>query len=486
MGGETQPFQRLAAGPVDEFGVLHFGLVMLTGNDPFGQIIDLLEVHTAGNCKLAGVPEIFECGLGGMPVPPATGLVSLLFKLPRQHRPGCGDALQRFAERGIETLTVPFAPAFLNDRLAAAEAVFPIGIKFRRQDGGIMRPVLEKRAILFQQRGQMVAPVGLVAGENNLVMGARHRADAVHLHEAEIGDELQQPILGKRLAGRGGKALPRQKNSPCCFVRNLDCHGPEGMTAFSRMQCSLFLVSLLLMTGYRTGNEREDVSLEIRFDAAGVVFEGRQVLQPLSLTLTERRIGVIGLNGSGKTTFARLINGLNKPSEGKVSVNGLDTVSDARAILQMVGFIFQNPQNQIILPIVRDDVAFGLKRLGLGKAETENRVKVVLAGLGIAQLEDRRAHELSGGELQLAALAALLVTEPQILILDEPTNQLDLKNRAVVEITMAALSQALIVITHDLPLLRGFDRVLVFHEGALIADAAPEEAVARYLEVASR
>ncbi|MBW9068082.1 energy-coupling factor ABC transporter ATP-binding protein [Agrobacterium pusense] len=226
--------------------------------------------------------------------------------------------------------------------------------------------------------------------------------------------------------------------------------------------------------------------MEIRFDAAGVVFEGRQVLQPLSLTLTERRIGIIGLNGSGKTTFARLINGLNKPSEGKVSVNGLDTVSDARAILQMVGFIFQNPQNQIILPIVRDDVAFGLKRLGLGKAETENRVKVILAGLGIAQLEDRRAHELSGGELQLAALAALLVTEPQILILDEPTNQLDLKNRAIVERTMAALSQALIVITHDLPLLRGFDRVLVFHEGALIADAAPEEAVACYLEVASR
>lgn len=226
--------------------------------------------------------------------------------------------------------------------------------------------------------------------------------------------------------------------------------------------------------------------MEIRFDAAGVVFEGRQVLQPLSLTLTERRIGVIGLNGSGKTTFARLINGLNKPSEGKVSVNGLDTVSDARAILQTVGFIFQNPQNQIILPIVRDDVAFGLKRLGLGKAETENRVKVVLAGLGIAQLEDRRAHELSGGELQLAALAALLVTEPQILILDEPTNQLDLKNRAIVERAMAALSQALIVITHDLPLLRGFDRVLVFHEGALIADAAPEEAVACYLEVASR
>jgi biotin transport system ATP-binding protein len=226
--------------------------------------------------------------------------------------------------------------------------------------------------------------------------------------------------------------------------------------------------------------------LEIRFDTAGVAFEGRQALQPVSLTLTERRIGVIGLNGSGKTTFARLINGLTKPTRGKVSVNGLDTVKDARAVLQAVGFIFQNPQNQIILPIIRDDVAFGLKRLGIGKTETETRVKAVLARLGIAHLEERRAHELSGGELQLAALAALLVTEPQILILDEPTNQLDLKNRAIVEKTMAALSQALVVITHDLPLLSGFDRVLVFHEGELVADANPEEAVARYLEVASR
>lgn len=226
--------------------------------------------------------------------------------------------------------------------------------------------------------------------------------------------------------------------------------------------------------------------MEIRFDTAGVAFEGRQALQPQSLTLTERRIGVIGLNGSGKTTFARLVNGLTKPTEGKVSVNGLDTVKDAKAVLQTVGFIFQNPQNQIILPIIRDDVAFGLKRLGLNKMETETRVKAVLARLGISHLEERRAHELSGGELQLSALAALLVTDPQILILDEPTNQLDLKNRAIVEKTMAALSQALVVITHDLPLVAGFDRVLVFHEGALVADADPEEAVARYLEVASR
>ncbi|MFK0384766.1 energy-coupling factor ABC transporter ATP-binding protein [Agrobacterium sp. NPDC090273] len=225
--------------------------------------------------------------------------------------------------------------------------------------------------------------------------------------------------------------------------------------------------------------------MDIRFEAAGVTIESRHILLPLSLTLTERRIGVVGLNGSGKTTFARLINGLNKPTSGTVTVNRLDTVRDAEAVLRTVGFIFQNPHNQIILPIVREDIAFGLKRLGLGKAEIEGRVKTVLTNLGIAHLEDRRAHELSGGELQLSALAALLVTEPKVLILDEPTNQLDLKNRTIVEKTMASLSQDLIVITHDLPLLANFDRVLVFHQGSLVADAAPEEAIDRYLEVAA-
>lgn len=225
--------------------------------------------------------------------------------------------------------------------------------------------------------------------------------------------------------------------------------------------------------------------MDIRFNGAGARFNGRQAVLPLSLTLRERRIGVIGLNGSGKTTFARMINGLVSPSPGHVSVGGLDTVKDARAVLARVGFIFQNPQNQIILPIVRDDVGFGLKNRGLGKAEIAQAVDGVLSKLGIAHLAERRAHELSGGELQLAALASVLVTEPDWLILDEPTNQLDLKNRLVVEKTIAALGQRLIVISHDLALVEGFDRVLLFHEGRLEADAPPREAIARYREIAT-
>lgn len=224
--------------------------------------------------------------------------------------------------------------------------------------------------------------------------------------------------------------------------------------------------------------------MDIQFQNASVTFEGRTALAPLDLSLSERRIGVIGLNGSGKTTFARLINGLTKPSTGRVIVNGLDTIKDADAVLKQVGFVFQNPQNQIILPIIRDDIAFGLKNRGAGKIAVDAAVAATLQRFGIAHLSDRRAHELSGGELQLAALAALSITGPNILILDEPTNQLDLKNRAVVERTILDLEQDVLVITHDLPLLETFDRVLLFHQATLVLDGEPEEVIARYREIA--
>lgn len=225
--------------------------------------------------------------------------------------------------------------------------------------------------------------------------------------------------------------------------------------------------------------------LDIRFDNAGVNFGTRTALYPLNLTLQEKRVGIIGLNGSGKTTFARLINGLAKPTTGRVVVDGLDTASDAASVLGKVGYIFQSPQNQIILPIVRDDIAFGLKARGLDKAQIEAAVDGVLERFGVSHLGARRAHELSGGELQMAALCSVLVTGPDILILDEPTNQLDLKNRALVQKTIAGLPENVIVISHDLPLIEDFDRVLLFDQGRLVADAPAAEAIARYKEMAS-
>lgn len=225
--------------------------------------------------------------------------------------------------------------------------------------------------------------------------------------------------------------------------------------------------------------------LDIRFDNAGVNFGTRTALYPLNLTLQEKRVGIIGLNGSGKTTFARLINGLAKPTTGRVVVDGLDTASDAASVLRKVGYIFQSPQNQIILPIVRDDIAFGLKARGLDKVQIEAAVDGILERFGVSHLGARRAHELSGGELQMAALCSVLVTGPDILILDEPTNQLDLKNRALVQRTIAALPENVIVISHDLPLVEDFDRVLLFDQGRLVVDAPAAEAIARYKEMAS-
>ncbi|EJJ28881.1 ABC-type cobalt transport system, ATPase component [Rhizobium sp. CF142] len=207
------------------------------------------------------------------------------------------------------------------------------------------------------------------------------------------------------------------------------------------------------------------------------------MVEPLTLSLTENRLGIIGLNGSGKTTFARMINGLMKPTTGKVIVNGRDTCDEKTAHAD-VGFIFQSPQNQIILPIVRDDIAFGLKGRGFTKAEIDRKVEMVLARFNAEELATRRAHELSGGELQIAALCSVLATGPNILILDEPTNQLDLRNRALVQKTIDGLEENVVVITHDLELISGFERVLLFHGGRLAADAPAAEAITRYRELA--
>ncbi|WEX87872.1 energy-coupling factor ABC transporter ATP-binding protein [Sinorhizobium garamanticum] len=224
--------------------------------------------------------------------------------------------------------------------------------------------------------------------------------------------------------------------------------------------------------------------MDIRFTDCSVSFGERVALHSLTLALDERRIGIIGLNGSGKTTFARLINGLVKPTTGYVTVNGLDTIMDDRAVLAEAGFIFQNPQHQLIMPIVSDDIAFGLKNRGLPQREIAARTEAALTRFGVTHLARRRVHELSGGETQLVAMASVVVTGPKILILDEPTNQLDLRNRRMVANTIDALDEDTIVITHDLALVESVERLLLFHEGRLLADGKPAETIRRYHEVA--
>lgn len=211
-------------------------------------------------------------------------------------------------------------------------------------------------------------------------------------------------------------------------------------------------------------------------------FGERTVLADVTCTLTEHRIGVIGANGSGKSTFARLLNGLVLPETGQVAVDGLDTRREGRAVRRRVGFCFTNPDAQIVMPTVREDVAFGLRRRGLSKAEVEARVEDILCRYDLAGHADHPAHLLSGGQKQLLALASVLVTEPEVLVLDEPTTLLDLRNSRRVADVLQRLNQQVVLVTHDLELLDGFERVLVFDRARLVYDGPPAEAVRHYRE----
>lgn len=206
-------------------------------------------------------------------------------------------------------------------------------------------------------------------------------------------------------------------------------------------------------------------------------------LAGVSLTLTERRIAVLGANGSGKSTFARLLNGLVVPAQGQVRAFGLSTAQDGKGVRRAVGFVFQNPDNQIVMPTLGEDIAFGLKNLGLPPEEIAARIDEGLARYDLAACRDRPVHTLSGGQKQLAALIGVLAMRPRAIVLDEPTTLLDHRNRRRLMEALAGLAQQVIMVTHDLELVEGFDRVLVFEAGQVVADTVPVEAIARYREI---
>ncbi|MBZ4020873.1 cobalt ABC transporter ATP-binding protein [Rhodobacter sp. TJ_12] len=245
--------------------------------------------------------------------------------------------------------------------------------------------------------------------------------------------------------------------------------------AFARLHGaagSVSVPSLPAAPGAQTGIEISDVSHR---------FGDTEVLRDITLSLTEKRIAIVGANGSGKSTFSRLLNGLLVPDTGSVLIDGLCTAKAAKAVRRKVGFVFQNPDTQIVFPTVEEDVAFGLKGLGLSAPERAARVSDVLARYGLEPLRERPAHKLSGGQKQLLALAGVLITNPDYVVFDEPTTLLDLRNARLVGRVIEALTQTAIVVTHDLPLIDAFERVLVFEGGRIVADDEPSSALANYI-----
>ena len=206
----------------------------------------------------------------------------------------------------------------------------------------------------------------------------------------------------------------------------------------------------------------------------------KTLLQELSLDLTELRIGVIGANGSGKSTLLRLLNGLVAPSEGTVRVDGADTVRAVREVRRRVGFVFTDPLSQLVMPTGREDVELSLRRSIRNATERRAHAESVLERFGLLPLADQSIYELSGGERQLLALAAVLAVEPEVLVLDEPSTLLDLRNRELLRRTLAGLRQQVILSTHDLDLARDMDRVLVVDAGQVVFDGEPAAAVAHY------
>lgn len=222
---------------------------------------------------------------------------------------------------------------------------------------------------------------------------------------------------------------------------------------------------------------------DIVFDSVRHAFGEREVLRGISLRITERRVGIIGSNGSGKSTLARTINGLLAPDSGTVTVDGVDAAKKGARVRKKVGFVFTDPDTQIVMPTVQEDLAFSLRRSGLSKPEIAERVRDVLVRFRLDGHAEHPAHLLSGGQKQLLAIGAVLIRRPEVVIADEPTTLLDLRNARVVSEALDSIDQQVLVVTHQLALLESFERVIVMSDGLVAFDGAPEDAVPAYREL---
>jgi len=210
--------------------------------------------------------------------------------------------------------------------------------------------------------------------------------------------------------------------------------------------------------------------------------DGTEALRGVDFVLDAgETVALLGPNGSGKTTFLLHLNGLLR-GEGTVEVGG-EVVADrtVHAIRRRVGFLFQDPDEQLFLPTVLEDVAFGPRQLGLEEAASRDRAARSLRQVGLEKGWDKPPYHLSAGEKQRAALAGILAMEPELLVLDEPTTHLDPRGKKQLAVLLRSLPQAKIVVTHDLAFARMLARRAAYFEGGRIeADGPIEEIIRRF------
>lgn len=219
----------------------------------------------------------------------------------------------------------------------------------------------------------------------------------------------------------------------------------------------------------------------IRCAKLGVRLGGREVLREVSLELPARTIALIGDNGSGKSTFARVLAGLVRRTGGDLRVLGCDPDHDPAALRATVALVLSNPDAQIMMPTVAEDVALSLRAARVPRAERDARVEAALARFGLDGMGDRPAHDLSGGQKQLLALCGAFVREPALVIADEPTAFLDGRNaRRVADHLLADTGHSLVLVTHDLALARRCESAVLIADGRVAASGASSEVVDAY------
>ncbi|AFZ48372.1 ABC transporter related protein [Cyanobacterium stanieri PCC 7202] len=185
-----------------------------------------------------------------------------------------------------------------------------------------------------------------------------------------------------------------------------------------------------------------------------------------------QKIGLLGANGSGKTTLFLSICGLLPINKGDIFL--FDQRVEKGQFYPEIGLIFQNPDDQLFCLRVRDDIVFGAENLGLSCEETEERLQEVLRATGVEHLQSRLSHELSGGEKCMVAIASVLIMQPQLILYDEPSANLDLRARRRLINFLQSSEQTVIISSHDLELVREVcDRILVLNQGKIVADGDP-------------
>ncbi len=223
-----------------------------------------------------------------------------------------------------------------------------------------------------------------------------------------------------------------------------------------------------------------DKPIEIEIYSASVFYGNERILENLSLSIKEQRVGFIGRNGSGKTTLLRILAGLQELNNGKVLIDGTEVAKKREEAIKKVGIIFQNPDHQIIFPTVGEELRFGLTQLGLNKNEADIKVITCLKQYDKVDWFERSISTLSQGQKHLVCLLSVLLMKPKVLLLDEPFTGIDIPTQLKLENYLSSLKQTIIHVSHVPETFENYQRLIWMDEGIVQADGTPKTVIKKY------